>query len=173
MTYLHLSIHFFLSLTSVGNLNKLHVCFPPVRCVQPIAKQYTIAQECCYERWCTRKLENESESKRDLQTLFHRIILMVVLIYLVLNNVILNLSVLHLGTLIVSPCIISICFNWCNFTWKPSIGHTLSWTPLNFFFFISLVTLVLACHIFSLVKCGWFTIYKNYAITRYIRKYLI
>lgn len=69
MTYLHLSIHFFLSLTSVGNLNKLHVCFPPVRCVQPIAKQYTIAQECCYERWCTRKLENESESKRDLQTL--------------------------------------------------------------------------------------------------------
>lgn len=37
LTYLHLSIHFFLFLTSVGKLNKLDVCFPPVRYVQPVA----------------------------------------------------------------------------------------------------------------------------------------
>lgn len=69
MTYLHLSIHFFLSLTSVGNLNKLHACFPPERCLQPIAKQYIIEQECYYQRLCSRELEKESESRWDLQTL--------------------------------------------------------------------------------------------------------
>lgn len=43
--YFILSVHFFLSLTSVGYLNKLHVCFQLLQCVHPIAKQYTIAQE--------------------------------------------------------------------------------------------------------------------------------
>lgn len=69
MTYLHLNIHFLFSLTSVGNPNKRGVFFLAGTMRSNGCKKIHHYLRMSRWQWCTRKLENESESERVVHTL--------------------------------------------------------------------------------------------------------